>query len=59
MAVLLALLTSAALACPVCMDPNDVRAGAYFDMTVFLSLAPLGCIGLGGWYLWRRSEELS
>jgi hypothetical protein len=53
------LLASAALACPVCTDPNDVRAAAYFDMTMFLSLAPLGLLGLGAWYVWRRYEALS
>jgi hypothetical protein len=54
--LLLALLTSSALACPVCSDPNDVRAAVYFDMTMFLSLMPLGFMGFGGWYVWRRSD---
>lgn len=57
--ILLVLLTSPALACAVCTDPTDVRAGAYFDMTMFLSLAPLGFASLGGWYLWRRAEKLA
>lgn len=56
---LLLLLASAASACPVCTDPSDVRAAAYFDMTMFLSLAPLGLFGLGAWYVWRRFEALS
>jgi hypothetical protein len=55
----LLLLASAALACPFCSDPNDVRASAYFNMTMFMSLAPLGLFGLGVWYVWRRYEARS
>jgi hypothetical protein len=56
-ALLLPLLSSPALACAVCSDPNDVRAAVYFDMTMFLSLAPLGFVGFGAWYIWRRMQE--
>ena len=57
--VLLALLTSPALACAVCSDPNDVRAAAYFNMTMFLSIVPLGFMGFGAWYVWRRMADPS
>ena len=57
--VLLALLTSPALACAVCSDPNDVRQAAYFNMTMFLSLAPLAFMGFGAWYVWRRMADPS
>jgi hypothetical protein len=57
--MVLALLAQAALACAVCSDPEDVRAAAYLDMTLFLSLVPLGLIGLGAWYVWRRQLTLS
>ena len=56
---LLTLLTSPALACAVCSDPNDVRAAAYFNMTMFMSLMPLGVFGFGAWYVWRRMVTLS
>lgn len=56
MALLLALLAPPdAHACAVCQDPGDVRAAAYFDMTMFLSLVPLGTIGIGVAWVWRRS----
>lgn len=46
-----------AWACAVCQDPNDARAKAYFDMTIFLSLFPLLAMGIGGTWLYRRYTE--
>ena len=54
---LLLLLEGASLACAVCQDPSDTRAAVYLDMTVFLSLLPLGAMASGGGYLWWRSRE--
>lgn len=50
----LQLAAPAAWACSVCSDPNDPRARAYLDMTVFLSLFPLLAVGVVGIWLWRR-----
>lgn len=47
--------SSPALACAVCQDPNDVRAGVYWDMTMFMSGLPLLVLGSGGWWLYRRA----
>ncbi len=44
-----------AWACSVCQDPNDVRAGVYVDMTLFLSLLPLLTLAGGGYWLYRRA----
>jgi hypothetical protein len=52
------LLSVAAWACPVCQDPTDVRAAAYFDMTIFLSLLPLLAMASIGWWIWRRTLAL-
>jgi hypothetical protein len=52
---LLWLVGSAAWACAVCQDPTDVRAGVYYDMTLFMSLLPLTTMGLGGFWLYRRA----
>jgi hypothetical protein len=54
-AVALALLATDALACAVCSDPTDPRAGAYFDMTIFMSLLPLTAMGLIVFWLYRRA----
>jgi hypothetical protein len=51
-----------ALACPVCQDPNDPAAGAYFNMTIFMSLLPLAAMSAIGWWLYRayqRAEDPS
>lgn len=45
---------AAALACSVCQDPNDARAKAYFDMTMFLSLFPLLAMGTVAVWLYRQ-----
>jgi hypothetical protein len=50
----LCLPATAALACSVCTDPDDPRAKAYFDMTIFMSLFPLLAMGIVGIWLWRR-----
>lgn len=54
--ILASLLTAAAHACAVCQDPTDVRAGVYFDMTMFMSLLPLLTMGAGGFWLYRRAQ---
>lgn len=51
------LLEASALACSVCQDPNDPRAGAYFNMTLFLSLLPIAAMGAIAWWLYRRFQE--
>lgn len=50
----LALAPKLALACSVCNDPNDAAAGAFFDMTIFMSLTPLLTMGLIGWFVWFK-----
>jgi len=45
---------SVLLACAVCFDNDTRMSKALLDMTVFLSLVPLGMIVGGGWYAWRR-----
>jgi len=52
-------LSTAAWACAVCggQDDEDTRQ-AFIDTTIFLSLLPLGLIGGGGLWLWRRAHEL-
>lgn len=47
-------LSNPALACAVCQDPNDPRAGAYFNMTMFMSLFPLAAMAFVGWWLYRQ-----
>lgn len=44
-AILLALLPTAAAACPVCGFGEDESRGAYIGTTVFLSLLPIVLIG--------------
>jgi hypothetical protein len=46
-----------AWACSVCQDPDDPRAAAYFNMTIFLSLLPLAAMGGIAWWLYRRYQE--
>ena len=45
-------------ACAVCQDPTDVRAKAYFDMTMFMSLFPLLAMATIGWWIYRRIMAL-
>lgn len=54
-----ALVASPALACPVC-GGGGANAGAYLDMTIFLSLFPLSILGgFAGviWYLHKLANE--
>ncbi|MEQ1504840.1 MAG: hypothetical protein ABMB14_21575 [Myxococcota bacterium] len=46
-------LGAAALACPVCSDPNDPSANAYFSSTMFLSFLPLIAMGVVALWLYR------
>jgi hypothetical protein len=40
-----------AQACPVCFAASERSRVAFFDMTMFMSLLPLGMIGGGLWWL--------
>jgi hypothetical protein len=53
------LLSTDAFACPVCGGGGN-NAGAYLDMTIFLSLLPLTILGVFAgvvWYLSRLAGE--
>jgi hypothetical protein len=53
-AVALALIPSAARACPACMVGDPKTAGTYLGMTLVMSALPILLVcGLGYW-LWRR-----
>ena len=54
------LLTAVAWGCAVCggQDDEDTRQ-AFIDTTIFLSLLPLGLIGGGALWLWRRANDPS
>ena len=45
-------------ACPVCFDARDRNRAAFFATTVFMSLLPLGLVGLLAAWLRRRSRVL-
>ena len=52
---LLAILPSAAAACPVCNAYGEEESRVAFILTtVFLSALPVAMIGVGGWLIWRR-----
>jgi hypothetical protein len=48
---LLLLLPAAAHACAVCGGFADRNRQAFFNMTIMLSLLPLGLIGAGVWWV--------
>jgi len=54
------LATAGAWACAVCggQDDEDTRK-AFIDTTIFLSLLPLGLIGGGALWMWRRASPLA
>lgn len=52
------LMPAAALACPVCFDPNETARGAFFSTAIFLTILPLGMIVGAAWWLARRVREL-
>lgn len=56
--LLVVLAPDVAQACAVCFDPRDRNRAAFFATTVFLSLLPLGLVGLLGVWLRRRSRAL-
>jgi len=56
--LLVVLAPDVAQACSVCFDPRDRNRAAFFATTVFLSLLPLGLVGLLGVWLRRRSRAL-
>jgi hypothetical protein len=56
-APLAVLLPSAAAACAVCVSGTEANRAAFFGTTVFLSLLPLGIIGAGLYWLWRRGRQ--
>ncbi len=48
-----------ALACPVCFSAqNEENRAAFVAMTAFLTLLPLGMLGLGLGWAWRRMQRL-
>lgn len=58
--VALLALASTAVACPVCFAPkNEENRVAFISMTVFLTLLPLGLIGLGVWWYKKRLREFN
>lgn len=54
LAVLAALSSSAALACPVCGVPTEQGQGAYLFMTPIMSLLPLALMGGVVFWIFRR-----
>lgn len=47
-----------ALACPVCFSAqNEENRYAFVAMTVFLTLLPLGMLGLGLGWAWRKLRQ--
>lgn len=54
LALVLFLLASAALACPVCGAEKD--EGVFLSMTIFMSLTPLIAMGSVGWVVWSRAK---
>lgn len=49
---------ASAFACAVCFDANDESREAFVNMTILLSLLPLGIIGGTIFYLWRKARAL-
>lgn len=48
-----------AYACPVCFSAqNEENRFAFVAMTIFLTLLPLGMLGLGMGWAWRRMRAL-
>jgi Ca2+/H+ antiporter len=56
---LLLLAPTVAFACPVCFSAqNEENRAAFVAMTAFLTLLPLGMLGLGLGWAWRRMQRL-
>lgn len=56
--VALSTMPSVAAACPVCFSAqNEENRAAFVLMTVFLTLLPLGMLGLGLGWAWRRMQQ--
>lgn len=53
------LFPESAQACAVCFDMKAETRWAFVATTVFLSLLPLGMIGGGIYWLWRRARMLA
>jgi hypothetical protein len=56
--VVLALLPSEALACPVCFDANDESRIAFLQTAIVLTALPLGIVGATGLWFRRRIRKL-
>jgi len=55
LAACFAVIPGVAFACPVCFSAqNEENRAAFVLMTVFLTLLPLGMLGLGMGWAWRR-----
>jgi uncharacterized membrane protein YcfT len=54
LALVVALISGAALACPVCGTPSEQGQGAYLFMTPIMSLLPLALVGGLVFWLVRR-----
>ena len=54
LALLLAVLPSSALACPVCMAPGGPNSDAFLQGTIGLSVLPLLLIFGSVYWLWRK-----
>lgn len=45
---------SVAAACTVCYDPKEAGKGDFLQMTVFMSLLPLGMMSAVGLFVWTK-----
>lgn len=58
-ALALSVIPAVAHACPVCFSAqNEENRFAFVAMTIFLTLLPLGMLGLGMGWAWRRMRSL-
>jgi hypothetical protein len=59
-AIVLLAFPAAALACPVCgLAGTGDNSDAYVEMSVMLSVVPLGMIGGVAFWLFRRSKRVT
>jgi len=58
-ALALSVIPAVAHACPVCFSAqNEENRFAFVAMTIFLTLLPLGMLGLGMGLAWRRMRAM-